>query len=418
MPEIQNIFSRLKGLLSDQVGLILAALVPTGIVIGNAAFETLIVLVGVVWIGRCIKLNSNPLPRLLAYDHTLAAAWLCWFAAILLSLLYNGAGSKGWAHDAAFIRYLIFTLAVSDIALRRDISRYLIGGLILAVGWAGVSILCAYLTGFDLLGKPLARYTGKLKEAARIAGFTAYAAPFFLAWGAADGNLRTHRRVLVIGVGLIALFIVLQTHVRTAVLAVAGSLVFIFARLIPRHRLKIVIPCVAGIVIMGGLLFFQEAHQWNLRTIYDRIYYWKVAFMVWLNHPVLGVGVSSFQDAYHEMARSGAVSAFIAPDGEVFQLADVNHAHNLFLMLLACTGLFGFSVFSYLIVGAIRPLMGHCDGWRKGLITAPIVLVLIGLTGFNIFHSWYHALFIYLMLLAQSAVRRSPDGQLARKGAI
>ena len=238
----------------------------------------------------------------------------------------------------------------------------------------------------------------------RIAGLTAYAAPFFITWGISDNSLNKWRKTLIIGIGLIALFIVLQTHVRTAVLAAAGSLVFILARFIPRRHLKIAIPCIGCIMIIGVLLFFQEAHQWDLRTIYDRIYYWKVTGTVWLNHPVLGVGVSSFQDAYREMALSGTVSGFVSPDGEMFQLAEVSHAHNLFLMLLACTGLLGLSAFAWLLVSTIRPLIGHCDGWRKGLIALPMVLLLIGLTGFNIFHSWYHALWIYLMLLAHSAV--------------
>jgi O-antigen ligase len=387
----------------DKVCLILAAMVPTGIVIGNAAFETMIGLIGIVWLGRCFQSRTNPLPRLLAQEHPLVIPWIVWFAAILLSLLYNGAGSKGGLHDLAFIRYLIFALALADIALRRDISRYLIGGLALAVGWAAVSILTAYLTGTDLLGKPLFRYTGKLKEAARIAGLTAYAAPFFLTWGVTDHNLNARHKSLIIGIGLIALFIVLQTHVRTAVLAVSGSLLFIIARHIPRRYLKIAIPGVCGIMLIGGLLFFQETYQWDLRTVYDRFYYWKVTAMIWLNHPVLGIGVSSFQDAYREMALSGIVSGFIAPDGEVFQLAEVCHAHNLFLMLLACTGLFGFAVFAWLLVSAIRPLINNCDGWRVGLISWPIVLLLIGLTGFNIFHSWYHALWTYLMILAYVA---------------
>ncbi len=387
----------------DQTCLILTALIPTGIVIGNAAFETMIVLIGLVWIGRCVWSHTNPLPRLLAQEHPLVIPWIVWFAAILLSLLYNGAGNKGGLHDLAFIRYLIFALALADIALRRDISRYLIGGLALAVGWAAISILTAYLTGTDLLGKPLLRYTGKLKEAARIAGLTAYTAPFFLTWGVTDNTLNVQRKSLIISIGLIALFIVLQTHVRTAVLAVSGSLLFIIAKLIPRRYLKIAIPSVCGIMLIGGLLFFQEAYQWDLRTIYDRFYYWKVTAMLWLNHPVLGVGVSSFQDAYREMALSGTISGFVAPDGEVFQLAEVSHAHNLFLMLLACTGLFGFGVFAWLIVSTIRPLINNCDGWRVGLISLPIVLLLIGLTGFNIFHSWYHALWTYLMVLAYAA---------------
>jgi len=401
--EKKNMLKRLNPSHFDQACLTLAALVPTGIVIGNAAFETMIILVGILWIGRCFQLRTNPLPRLLAQEHPLVIPWIVWFAAILLSLLYNGAGSKGWAHDLAFIRYLIFALALADIALRRDISHYLICGLALAVGWAAVSILTAYLTGSDLLGKPLLRYTGKLKEAARIAGLTAYVAPFFLTWGLTDDTLDARRKSFIIGIGLIALFIVLQTHVRTAVLAVSGSLLFIIARLIPRRYFKIVIPSICGIMLIGGLLFFQEAYQWDLRTIYDRFYYWKVTAMIWLNHPVLGVGVSSFQDAYREMALSGTVSGFVAPDGEVFQLAEVCHAHNLFLMLLACTGLFGSGVFAWLLVSAVRPLINNCDGWRIGLISWPIVLLLIGLTGFNIFHSWYHALWTYLMVLAYAA---------------
>jgi len=205
----------------DKFCAIAGSLVPIGLVIGNIGFELLVALAGLGWTIRCVVIKENPFGDLL--KHPLVIPWMTWFAVIILSLAMNGPGSKGWAHDIVFIRYVLFGLALLDISRRLPVGKYLLYGLAAGVIWAAINTISAYVFGNDLLGKPLVRYSGKLKEASRISAMAAYASPFFIVWGFGDNKLSFKLKVIVIAIGLLALGQVLQTHVRTAILAsVAG----------------------------------------------------------------------------------------------------------------------------------------------------------------------------------------------------
>lgn len=384
----------------DKFCAISGGLIPVGIVMGNIGFESIIGLVGLCWIIRSIVAKENPLGRIIG--HPLVIPWMAWLACIVISLLVNGPGSKGWAHDFVFIRYLLFVMALLDISQRLPVFKYLLYGLAAGIIWAAVNTISAYAFGYDILGKPLIRYTGKLKEASRISGMTAYASAFFIAWGIFDKSLSNNKKSIIIGIGLVALILVFQTHVRTSILASLAGMLFCVAyffrkRIAPAMALTVILLFIFAVVV-----FFQVKGMWSLSSVYDRIYFWKVVLAMWLDHPLFGVGVSSFQDAYREMVASGAIAEYIAPDGRVFKLEEVCHAHNLILMLISSTGLFGLVAFSWLFINSIRLVMKNTNGFRVGLISCPVVLLVIGITGFNIYHSWYQALLAYLMVLIGS----------------
>lgn len=386
----------------DKFCAISGGLIPVGIVIGNICFESIIGLVGLCWIIRSIVAKENPLRQII--KHPLVIPWIVWFASIVISLLINGPGSKGWAHDFVFIRHLLFIMALLDISQRLPVFKYLLYGLTASVILTAVNTISAYAFGYDILGKPLIRYTGKLKEASRISGMTAYASAFFIAWGIFDKSLSNKKKSVIIGIGLIALILVFQTHVRTAILASLAGILFCITcsfrrRISPAMALTVIL-----LFIFAVVLFFQIKGMWSLSSVYSRIYIWKVAWAMWLDHPLFGVGISSFQDVYREIATSGAVAAFVASDGRVFILNETTHAHNLFLMLISCTGIFGLTAFSWLLVNAVRIVMKNINGFRIGLISCLVVLLVIGITGFNIYHSWYQALLAYLMVLIGSNI--------------
>jgi O-antigen ligase len=376
------------------------ALVPVALVVGNVGFEGVIALVGVCWIARCIVSRQNPLPDLIR--HPLTLPWVIWYTSILISLIVNGPGSKGWAHDVVFIRYVLFSLALLDVSRRLPVGRYLIIGLAAGVLYAAINTVSAYTFGFDLLGKPLSQYASKLRVAARISGLAAYAAPFFMLWAMAGKDLKKRYRALVFLIAVIAFAQLLQTHVRTAVLAGAAGgiwgILFVF-----RRRISPAIAwAAAGLIVLGVFLFFQLGGYWNLASIYDRIYFWKVAWNMWLAHPWLGVGISSFQDAYKIMADSGKVAAFHAPTGVVFDQDSVCHAHNLALQILSCTGLLGLAAFAWLFINATRMCFADRFSMGVGLVSWPLVVIVFGLTGFNIYDSWYLALLTLSLALIGS----------------
>ncbi len=164
----------------DSAAAITCALIPMGLIAGSASFELLVGLVVLCWLAGAIATKRNCFANVLA--HPLTWPLVLWYFAIILSLLWNGPGSKGWAHDVAIARFVLFLLALIDISGRRSLNKYLIYGLALGIAFAAINITSAYLFGQDLIGNPLIRYTGKLREAARIANLTAYAGPFFLCW--------------------------------------------------------------------------------------------------------------------------------------------------------------------------------------------------------------------------------------------
>jgi O-antigen ligase len=184
--------------------------------------------------------------------------------------------------------------------------------------------------------------------------------------------------------------------------ALAGILFSIgylaFKRLSPR----ILIPSISVFIVIC-IIFFRAFDFGSFASMYDRVYYWRVSLALWLENPIIGVSVSNFRDAYHQVALTGSIEPFIAPDGSIYQLDYIQHSHNIFIMLLASTGILGLGTFLWLFVNAIRLIIKNHEGLRVGLLTWPVVLFVIGLTGWNIYNSWYQSLFAFFMVLIGSA---------------
>lgn len=378
------------------------ALVPMGIVLGVVVFEGLVGLVGIAWILRCLLARHNPFPDL--FKHPLTVPWVLWLLCVVFSTALSAAPLRGQAEDVLFFRYPLFVLALVDTSQRLPIAKYLLYGLAAGIGLALVNTLCAHLFGFDLAGKPLVRYLKKKKEAARIAGMAAFCFPFFLIWGLEKTTARK-ARFFILPLALFSAALLFLLRSRTPMAAALAALLFLlFWVLGRRYSYKAIAGIVAAVLIVLVIfLFFQE--KYGLRTIYDRIYIWKVCTRLWLEHPLTGVGVSSFKNAFQEIvSQSGSALAFHAPDGRVLNTPVVYHAHNLVLMLLSTTGILGLISFSWLFVNAVKRIKQDLTGWRSGLAAWPIVLLVIGLTGYNIYDAWYTTLFAYFSVLIGSGV--------------
>jgi O-antigen ligase len=378
------------------------ALLPIGIIIGNVAFEAVIALVDIAWIIRWVLVKESPFQKKIIL-HPLILPWLLWFGTIIISLLIHGQGIAGWAHDVVYIRYLFFVAALIDVSERLPVHKYLIIGLGAGAAWAAINILSAYTLGYDLFGRPLLRYVSKLKESARIAGLFAYIAPFFLGWAVLDRTMTAKQRMLAVSVGILALALVFQTQIRTALLASAVGIAAFIAYLI-YTKSRVAMITLTLVCAGGAILALPRIESFtDLGSTYARIYIWKVALQMWQDNPLFGVGVASFEAVYKSIAASGLVAPYTAPDGAIVSLPEALHAHNLFLMLLACNGVVGLCMFLWLFANAVRLIFRRLDGWRFGLIAWPCVMIVIGLTGWNIYHGWYQAVFAYFIVLVGCA---------------
>ena len=382
----------------DNTILFLGAAVPVGIVIGNAGFEAMVSLAGVVWIVRAVMLRENPFSRIITDPAVLS--WAAWLGCIVLSLAVNGAGSKGALHDIVFVRFFLFACAILDLSTRRQVSRYLLWGLAAGVLFAAVNTLMAYGVGYDLFGRSIARYTSKLKESARFAGLCAMAAPFFLTWAlTARAEKSKHWKVFLI-IGVIAIMLLVQTTIRTAIIAAFSGIFFgvVFFRY---KRMGWVEKILWPVLLFTGIwITVQWVEGWNLRSFYDRIAIWKISVAMWQEHFFFGVGVSAYKDVYAAFALSGKIAPYVAPTGEVFDIIKAYHAHNLFLMLMASTGILGLASFLWLFACCIWKTVKNTMQWKSGLATWPVVFLVNGLAGSNIYNSWYQALFAFFAVLA------------------
>ena len=110
------------------------------------------------------------------------------------------------------------------------------------------------------------------------------------------------------------------------------------------------------------------------------------------------------------MHASGGIAPFMAPNGVAYNSPGTCHAHNLALQLLVCTGMFGLAAFSWLFVRLFRLALGDPNQWGAGLATWPVVFLVIGLTGWNIFDAFYACIFSYLAALTATG-RIRPHGR-------
>ena len=382
----------------DNTILFFGAAVPVGIVIGNAGFETMVSLAGLAWIARAVILRENPFSRILSDPAVLA--WAAWLGCIVLSLAINGAGSKGALHDIVFVRFFLFACALLDLSTRKQISRYLLWGLAAGVFFAAVNTLMAYGVGYDLFGRSIARYTSKLKESARFAGLCAMAAPFFLTWALTARAEQSKPWKVFLIVGVIALMLLVQTTIRTAIIASFSGVfsgIFFFRYKEMGWIEKMLWPV---LLVTGTWITVHSVEGDSLLTFYHRIAIWKISVAMWQEHLFFGVGVSAYKDVYAAVALSGTIPPYVAPTGEVFDITKAYHAHNLFLMLLSSTGILGLASFLWLFACCIWKTMKNTMQWKSGLATWPVVFLVNGLAGSNIYNSWYQALFAFFAVLA------------------
>jgi O-antigen ligase len=391
-----------RGLSVDRWVAIMGSMVPVGLVLGVVVYEALIGLTGLVWLVSRLRF---PADRKRIVQNALFWPIFSWFGVILLTRLVNWGTPPQFANDIAFVFFPLFSVAMWDVSGRIPLQRYIIGGLLAGIAYAVLNLLSAHIIGYDFIGKPLSRYVSKLNEGSRIAQLCAYAAPFLILWGIFDSCLDKRQRFWILLFGFVSVLLLISSQVRTAVLAAVVGLVGGFiGLLIIRKQLRIsAVLALTVLAILGAYGVYRI--QPSFESIYDRIYFWKVSWQVWLQNPIAGVGISSFNEAYRLVAESGKVAPVVSPAGNVYQSVNPRHAHNLFLQLMACNGLLGLGAFGWIFWRAVKMIRDHCGRWHTGLLCWPFVCVMVGLTGWNIYDPSYTTVVFYFLVLISL-----PDG--------
>jgi putative inorganic carbon (HCO3(-)) transporter len=189
------------------------------------------------------------------------------------------------------------------------------------------------------------RITSFLEHYNGLAGYLNLVTPFCLGF-ALRGKDPMLRRLSWWCLGLASLALLL-TQSRGGLLAYAAVFLVSAWFFAPDRKAGIrqvaivLVVCVLAAVVAG--LFFQRLAEIDDFTTVSRLAIWGGAFTVFAHSPVLGAGFGNLRTL-----MGGLLSL---PDGWT------GDAHNLYLELLAETGIAGFVAFAFLTVTAMRKAM-------------------------------------------------------------
>lgn len=398
----------------DKFSAISGALVPTGLVLGNTAFEGLVGLAGLSWLLRSILAYIWGEPGVrqsfaMLARHPLVMPYFVWYLVIVTSVLCNVPNMDKLSHDFIFIRHLFFVAAAMEISQRVPVFKYFLYGLAGGILLAGLNTLAVHLLGYDLIGNSLSHYINKRQQAPRIAHLAAFSAPFFWGWALALEQkqfnptplLLIERRSILVSLTLIAVTLALMSDIRTYILGMVAGLVLVFILSGRKDWLKNLILLV-GVMTVVGVLFSQMGRFQNLTSIHHRFYIWKVSWLMSLDHPIIGVSVSAYKEIFRQYASIDLATAFNLPTPSAPQWSGY-HAHNLLLMVLTVTGITGLITFLWLLVNAIRlAFRSRETKCGLGLASWVAVFLAIGVVGTNIYGGATAALFVFFLGLIGS----------------
>ena len=208
----------------------------------------------------------------------------------------------------------------------------------------------------------LAHYNG-------LAGYINLVTPFCIAFGL-QGSDRTLRR-LGKWCFVFASVALLLTQSRGGLLAYAAMLLVSACFFAPdrktrmRRIVAVLVLCLLAGVVAG--IFFERLTEIDDYTTVSRLAIWGGAFTAFVRSPLLGIGFGNLR-----MLLGGLLSL---PEGWV------GDAHNLYLELLAETGLVGFLAFAFLMTTTMRTALRRYRSSQNGfgkIICFAVFIAMIG----------------------------------------
>jgi O-antigen ligase len=143
--------------------------------------------------------------------------------------------------------------------------------------------------------------------------------------------------------------------------AVAAGIVWLFydqaaRRWLAKRRWLVIVGCLA---LLMGLITITGGGSHS--TLNHRLYYWQVGIQTWRDHPLIGVGVGGYNQAYLDAGQHLTRTA--------------RHAHNLLINILAESGLIGFGVFLFFVWKLARIFRQRAAQRAAGAFLAAITVI-------------------------------------------
>ena len=251
--------------------------------------------------------------------------------ALLLSALFSGdlkVGLKTWADMRIWrmMPFVIIILSIHDLlSIRKILGASMLGMFI--------GIACLIYQGFS--GDH--RAAGFFGHPMTFAGYLCMYLPIFLVRFLDGKVFKKYNWLtgLAFFAGCAALVFNGTRGAWLAVLPVFGLILLFYIS----QKNKAAIVCLALLVAAGFGLTYNKAFMARVSTITstkfqsntERLLIWRSAYNMFLDHPVLGVGLGQYKDNYQKK--------YISPKAKE---PYITHAHNNFLQMLAENGIVGF----------------------------------------------------------------------------
>ena len=243
-----------------------------------------------------------------------------------------------------------------------------------------------------------------------LAGYINLVMPFCLAFATSGGDplLRTLSKWCLVLAGIALLL----TQSRGGLIAFA-SILLINACLSAHDRKtrmrRVAIVLIACLVVAAAAgLFFQRLGEIDDFTTVSRLAIWGGAFTVFAHSPVFGTGFGNLHGLMGGLLN--------LPDGWT------GDAHNLYLELLAETGLIGFLVFGVLIILALRTAVrqfrttqNEVDKMTALAVFVAICGVLVHGTVDYLFHATPQVTALFFLVVGLLSAQVSRQGRLPIK---
>jgi O-antigen ligase len=255
----------------------------------------------------------------------------------LVAFIAGGAVTNGRPEVRATIVGLLYFFGLALLIRTRRQVMWALGGITAAIVLVGLLTLRERLSGaptsvafFTANGELVGRVAAGFGQPNELGGFLVLLIPFAVAGALLPSRLR----IVHVAAVLLGVFGIYASFSRGALIALV-AVPFVFMR---GRRLLWLAPLLVAVTLLATPGLVKERFATLTQSgseIATRVDFWTTAVNIWESHPILGVGVGQFPNAY---AAARVPGRGFLPDsfGE-----PPPHAHNLFLQALATEGLIG-----------------------------------------------------------------------------
>ena len=279
----------------------------------------------------------------------MGGALLLYLVVTVFSMLFSERASEAFPIVRSLVTGLMLFFAMTRLLRTREDVRLVLAGVAIAAAAIGAVAVDEWRTGtvsvsfYTASGALVGRASAGFGQPNSLGGYLITIVPFLLA-----AALAFRRGRILFAIALV--LAVAGVYVSFSRGALVGLVLIPFVFLRARWALLAVPIVVLGLAIASPALIRErfDTVSTSGSEVATRVDFWRAAGAIWAAHPIAGVGIGSFPDAY---ATSPIPGKRFLPQ-TTFEPPP--HAHNLFLNTLAEQGVIGLLALLTVVVAAVR----------------------------------------------------------------